>query len=102
MKLLWLNFSTNIQDKFFFISFTGKIFDNTPSGNSLKHRRDAALQKCQANDHSMGEYTRVNNSKENHLIWTCNKCSQTMIMDFLTGTEYGSATILPCRGSNWL
>jgi hypothetical protein len=87
---------------FYTMSHVGKIFDNTPSGKTLSKRRDAAIEKCVNNNHSMGDYTHVKKKDENYLQWNCIKCNHSLIMNFVTGEETGGALVHTCRESSWL
>lgn len=85
------------------MAHSGKIFDSTPSGITLKNKRDTALQKCKENGHEMSaNYQRINNKHNNCLVWECEKCGHTMTMDFLDGQEKGGALIHQCSGKSWL
>ena len=80
----------------------GKIFDNTPSGKTLSKRRDAAIEKCESNNHIMGNYIHVKKKYENYLQWNCSKCNLSLIMNFVTGEETGGALVHLCREGSWL
>lgn len=84
------------------MSSVGKIFDHTPSGETLKKRRNTALNKAIELDHDLSLPKRKLTKKENAIEWTCKKCNANVVMDFTTGTEFGSALHITCRGKSWL
>lgn len=86
------------------MAFSGKIFDNTPSGKRFKKLRDEGLAKCLELQHSMDDtYKRINNKHENNLTWTCVFCGHNMFINFKNKAEVkGGALMNKCPKRQWL
>lgn len=83
---------------------SGKIFDDTPSGKKLTEKKEKALQTFISLGHEIETLKgqRISNDKRNCIVFKCAKCLMEFQMDFITGTEYGSALEFNCRNKPWL